>query len=523
MEQGSRANTPINHADSRFYSQLKETTVPVMPKPSVTPLNTHFQKPQTPRWLFPLAAFILLAQIVGLIGWYGYNERVKAKANLNETVAKLQVIEKHGYDIRGFYSQLMEQDNKLHSFVTLIMPFLVHGVNAEVAGVDAKINSQYSSVLEDEKQKLLARLKTFNLLLLKTKNFEYSEKNSIITYFTEVEAKVTSSPLTIPQMQQYSQGLSQKEEELRKSLQSVLHDSFAQLENDYSVAVNYNYPSRVAIEQYIHDFGGYTEAKQPTLEETVTHLSTIEQNRKTIAYEVEEQKKEVIFTNIQNTTQEVDNLLTFYSTRSGYMSELGMLNQYKNTVSQYTKEKFSNFTSEALQQQAEKDLYALVVQPRQTRLVVEEKERQELIAKQKALEAASGIPVPPVDVPKLIMVDIAKQRLYAYENGVSVFDQPVPVTTGKSGYDTVKGRFAIYLKTTNFRMRSPFPNEWYDSMVDYWMPFYQGYGLHDASWRSVYGTMDYPTVGSHGCINTPYAYIQKLYNWAEIGTTVIII
>ncbi len=510
-------------ANSRFYSTLKQNpVVAIQPLPQ-TNSKAEGHQPVTRRWMFYAVAFILFAQIVGLIVWYGRTERVKAKANLNETVAKLKVIEKHGYDMKGFYSRMTEQDSKLRSLITLLMPFLVHGVNAEVAGVDAQISSQYSSVLEIEKQALVTQLKQLNIYLDKTKNYEYSTKRSVISYYQEVREKVSSSAITIPQIQLYTSGISQKEEEMRQSLQTVLHDSFAELESEYSVAVNYNYPSRLAIEEYIHDFGGYSEAKPPSLAETVDNLALIEQNRKTIAFEVEEQKKEVIFNTIQNTTQEVDSLLAFYGTRSGYMNEIGLLNQYKNTVSQYTKENYRNFTSAALQQQTEKDLYALVVQPRQTRIAVEEKERQELIAKQKAMEASSGIPVPPVEVPKLILVDVGKQRLYAYENGVSIFDQPVPVTTGKAGYDTVKGRFAVYLKTTHFRMRSPFPNEWYDSMVDYWMPFYQGFGFHDASWRTVYGTMDYPALGSHGCINTPYAYIQRLYNWAEIGTTVIII
>jgi len=508
---------------SHFYTNIKETPATIIAMETKAAPEVYSPQVTTPRWLLPLVIVILFVQIFGLVLWYGYKERVKAKANLNETVAKLQVIEKHGYDIKGFYSQLMQQDLKLRSFTTLVLPFLVHNVNAQVAGVDAQINSQYSSVLEAEKQKLVIKLKELNTYLIKAKMYEYSSKNTVISYSQEVSEKVTTTAITIPQIQQYTEGLVQKEEEMRQALQPVLNAAFVELEKEYSIAVNYNYPSRLIVEQYIHDFGGYTEARQQTLLETVDNLELIATNRKTIAYEVEEQKKDVIFTNIQNTTQEVDSLLAFYGTRSGYVNEIGSLNQYKNTVSQYTKEKFASFTSAALQQQAEKDLYALVVLPKQTRLSVEDKEREELLAKQKTLAAESGIPVPPVDVHKLIMVDVTKQRLYAYENGISVFEQPIPVTTGKAGYDTVKGRYAIYLKTKDFRMRSPFPNVWYDNHVDFWMPFYQGYGFHDASWRTVYGTMDYTALGSHGCINTPYAYIQRLYDWAEVGTTVIVI
>jgi lipoprotein-anchoring transpeptidase ErfK/SrfK len=238
---------------------------------------------------------------------------------------------------------------------------------------------------------------------------------------------------------------------------------------------------------------------------------------------VEDQRKEIIFINIASTTQEVDTLLGFFSQRSGYLNEINQLNLYKNTVSQYTRENYKSFTSAALQQKAEKELFAIVQQPRQSKLIAEEKEKTELLAKQKKLAAESGIPVPPLDVPKLIVIDVNKQRMYAYENGITIFDQAVPVTTGSTGFDTVKGKFAILSKHSPFRMRSPFPGIEYDNMVDFVMFYYQGYGIHDASWRSVYGTMDYPALGSHGCVNTPYAYIQQLYQWAEIGTTVLVI
>jgi lipoprotein-anchoring transpeptidase ErfK/SrfK len=57
--------------------------------------------------------------------------------------------------------------------------------------------------------------------------------------------------------------------------------------------------------------------------------------------------------------------------------------------------------------------------------------------------------------------------------------------------------------------------------VQYWMPFYQGFGLHDASWRNGnFGGQDYYYGGSHGCVNLPLATAEFLYNWADIGTPV---
>ena len=49
-----------------------------------------------------------------------------------------------------------------------------------------------------------------------------------------------------------------------------------------------------------------------------------------------------------------------------------------------------------------------------------------------------------------------------------------------------------------------------------------GYAIHDAPWRSSYGpgTQAY---GSHGCVNVPMPTMTTLYNWAEVGTKVIVL
>ncbi len=63
------------------------------------------------------------------------------------------------------------------------------------------------------------------------------------------------------------------------------------------------------------------------------------------------------------------------------------------------------------------------------------------------------------------------------------------------------------------------------------MPFYEGYGLHDAWWRHRFGpgtnvSGDGPgslePAGSHGCVNMPFASAQWLWNWAPIGTPVVV-
>ena len=47
--------------------------------------------------------------------------------------------------------------------------------------------------------------------------------------------------------------------------------------------------------------------------------------------------------------------------------------------------------------------------------------------------------------------------------------------------------------------------------------FDRGYALHGAYWHNNFGT---PM--SHGCVNLPLGNAQWLFNWAQIGTPVII-
>lgn len=507
-----------------FYANIKNIPVADLTKPTQTEsVTANEQAPSFQKWIIPVAITIVVLQIIGLLVWYSHKERKQAKQEMNQTVAKLHAVEKNGYNVKGFYTQLNDLDLRLSSLPSYVLPFVVHGVKAEVAGVDSKITSQYSTILEKEKKVLTQKLDALYELLQKTKQYEYPSKKEIIAYHQELSDKLKTNGLSIPQIGEYSEELDEKTHEMQKDLYDVLNKEFASLERDYSVAVNFNYPSRERIQHDIEDFGNSTKNGMPDSNTIINYLQKVSTDSKTIAVEVETQKKEIIFANVQNTTSEVNTLLAFFSQRSGYLNEINSLNQYKNTVSTFTRENNKNLTSAALQQKAEKELFSLLNAPRQSKLVAEEKEKAELLARQRQLTKEAGIPVPPLDVPKLIYIDVNKQRMYAYENGISIFDQAVPITTGMAGFDTVRGQYAVYSKYSPFRMRSPFPGIEYDNMVDYVMFFYQGYGIHDASWRSVYGTMDYPSVGSHGCVNTPYNYIQQLYQWAEIGTTVLVV
>jgi len=96
------------------------------------------------------------------------------------------------------------------------------------------------------------------------------------------------------------------------------------------------------------------------------------------------------------------------------------------------------------------------------------------------------------------------------------------VTTGAyqiTGDATPTGTWHIFGKQTNIHLTGP----GYDYPVQYWMPFYQDYGFHDSSWQTFpYGSPQYATDGSHGCVHLPADTATWVYNWAPVGTTVTI-
>lgn len=116
-----------------------------------------------------------------------------------------------------------------------------------------------------------------------------------------------------------------------------------------------------------------------------------------------------------------------------------------------------------------------------------------------------------------IEISISDQTMWCYKDGQLVVS--TPVTTGTAGsYDTPVGLYEIQGMDTNVTLRG----EGYASPVTYWIPFNGGIGIHDASWRSSYGGTVYLSSGSHGCVNTPYAAVETIFENAYVGEPVVV-
>ncbi len=120
---------------------------------------------------------------------------------------------------------------------------------------------------------------------------------------------------------------------------------------------------------------------------------------------------------------------------------------------------------------------------------------------------------------KYIDVDIARQSMVLFEEG-RVRGQ-FTVSSGKPGMDTPKGTFSVQNKA---------PRPWsqaYGLYMPYWMAFTADgkFGIHELpEWPGGYkegaNHLGHPV--SHGCIRLGVGAAQEVYEWADMGTPIVI-
>lgn len=111
-----------------------------------------------------------------------------------------------------------------------------------------------------------------------------------------------------------------------------------------------------------------------------------------------------------------------------------------------------------------------------------------------------------------IEINVSTQRLIAWEGKTPVY--AIIVSTGVEEDPTLIGSFAIQSKHRTARMRG----EDYDVSDVPFVMYYDGnYGIHGAYWHHSFGT---PV--SHGCINVAVDHAEWLFDWAAIGTAVVV-
>ncbi len=121
---------------------------------------------------------------------------------------------------------------------------------------------------------------------------------------------------------------------------------------------------------------------------------------------------------------------------------------------------------------------------------------------------------------KRIVVDISKETLYAYDGDTLYMQEPI--STGLELTPTADGVFTVFKKTPSRYMQGPIPglsDQSYDLPGVPWDLYFTADGsvIHGAYWHDHFGEP-----WSHGCVNLSPDNAKKLYEWADLGTPVII-
>lgn len=124
-----------------------------------------------------------------------------------------------------------------------------------------------------------------------------------------------------------------------------------------------------------------------------------------------------------------------------------------------------------------------------------------------------------------IEADLTSQHVYFYKDGKVVWQSDC--VSGKMTKDryTPSGVYLLDYKTKDRDLKGEkLPNGEYSyvSHVNYWMPFYGGYGFHDATWRGKFGGTIYNYGGSHGCVNLPKSKAASLYDLIDKEVPIVI-
>lgn len=117
---------------------------------------------------------------------------------------------------------------------------------------------------------------------------------------------------------------------------------------------------------------------------------------------------------------------------------------------------------------------------------------------------------------KWIAIDLSEQRITAYQGTTPL--KSVLVSTGVMWTPTPIGRFAIYTKLASQTMSGGSGANRYRLPGVPWVMYFTGaYAIHGTYWHHNFGT---PM--SHGCVNLTIDDAKWFYDWAEIGTPVVV-
>ena len=115
---------------------------------------------------------------------------------------------------------------------------------------------------------------------------------------------------------------------------------------------------------------------------------------------------------------------------------------------------------------------------------------------------------------KIIWINQHKEVLVAYENGVKLFE--FSVITGDDETTTNPGIYLVKLKDANYYSKK------FDTPMPYSIFFdlKERKAIHDGEVPPPAQKVKWAT---HGCVHVEMPYIKQLFDWADVGKTVVVV
>jgi len=113
---------------------------------------------------------------------------------------------------------------------------------------------------------------------------------------------------------------------------------------------------------------------------------------------------------------------------------------------------------------------------------------------------------------KEVYIDLSIQRVYAIENGETMFEGRI--SSGKSGHETPTGTFKI-LQKKRMHVSNLYPEPNGGAKMPYMLRLtWDGVAMHQGYVAK--------KPASHGCIRLQRRFAKKLFRWTDKGTPVIV-
>ncbi len=116
-------------------------------------------------------------------------------------------------------------------------------------------------------------------------------------------------------------------------------------------------------------------------------------------------------------------------------------------------------------------------------------------------------------------ISLQHQKMFTFYN--NKLAHWTHIITGAPVTPTPTGNFNIYA----IQRATHLVGADYNVYVEYWIPFYGAYGIHDARWQNesdFTNNKQYLVTGSHGCVNIPKSQMPIAAQYLRVGTPVTI-